>query len=59
MSLAGPGIFTPKILNLFLNTFVKRLSGSSEYFDKLTTAEVFQFLELLVVYLRANSTIQF
>ena len=44
------------MLNLFLNQFVKRLQASDEV---LLTLQVFQFLEILIVYLKANRSIQY
>lgn len=60
MCLCGPNAFDRDLLNLFLNQFVKRLQAPAENTDEqLTTLQVFQFLEILIVYLKANRSIQY
>lgn len=49
MSLCGAKIFSEKYLNMFLNAYVKRIQTKS-----LSQEEVYQFLELLIQYLKLN-----
>lgn len=52
MTLAGPKIFSNEILNVYLNQYVNRIKPSEK--TKLTNLEVYQFLEILIQYLKMN-----
>jgi len=56
MCLCGANIFHRDFLNLFLNQYIKRVQGSADG-QALVTSEVFQFLEILIVYLKANRSV--
>ena len=53
MTLAGPRIFTEEVLNVYLNQYIKRIQPADGY-TRLTSVEVYQFLELLIQYLKLN-----
>ena len=54
MRFTGSSIFTQELLNMFLNHYVVRVQAS----DKPSQDEVYQFLELLVQYMKYNQDLQ-
>lgn len=55
MVLCGPKVFTERALNKFLNQYVARIKPEAA--NRLNEKEVFQFLELLVQYLKYNKAL--